>query len=102
MNRPKRRSLLVASVGIATVSYVLAACGKDQHPISGNLPAPDPTPSVTPVTGNLTAPPPMDAAPTPMDAAPTATAPPITGNQTAPPHTAMPPASPSAKPTPKK
>lgn len=81
----------MASVGIATVSYVLAACGKDQHPVSGNLPAPEPTPTQTtpPVTGNLPAPPPVDAAPT----APTAP-PPVTGNQTAPP--------PSAKPTPKK
>jgi hypothetical protein len=92
MDRPKRRSLLVASVGIATVSYVLAACGKDQHPVSGNLPAPEPTPSVTPVTGNLPAPPPMDAAPPP----------PVTGNQTAPPPTAAPSASASAKPASKK
>ena len=87
MDRPKRRSLLVASVGIATVSYALAACGKDQHPVSGNLPAPEPTPTQTtpPVTGNLPAPPPMDAAATPpMDAA------------------ATPSASASAKPAPKK
>jgi len=49
-------------VGIASVGYALAACGKDQHPVSGNLPAPEPTPSITPVTGNLPAPPPMEAA----------------------------------------
>jgi hypothetical protein len=85
MDRPKRRSLLVASVGIATVSYALAACGKDQHPVSGNLPAPEPTPSQSPVTGNLPAPPPMDAAPAPTTSA-----------------SATPSASASAKPTPKK
>lgn len=76
----------MASVGIATVSYVLAACGKDQHPVSGNLPAPEPTQTTPPVTGNLPAPPPMDAAP--MDATPTPSA--------------TPSAAPSAKPTPKK
>lgn len=63
MDRPKRRKLLVASVGVASISYVLAACGKDQHPVSGNLPAPEPTPTITPISGNLPAPEPVDAAP---------------------------------------
>lgn len=65
MDRPQRRKLLVASVGIASISYALAACGKT-HPISGNLPAPDPTPpTATPIVGNLPAPEPIDAAPPP-------------------------------------
>lgn len=64
MDRPRRRKLLVASVGVATVSYVLlTACGKENTPpVSGNLPAPPPTDPI-PVTGNLPAPPPVDAAP---------------------------------------
>jgi hypothetical protein len=79
MDRPKRRSLLVASVGIATVSYVLA-CGK-QQPVSGNLPAPEPTQSTPPVTGNLPAPPPMDAAATPTTTS-TAPTPPTSASAT--------------------
>jgi hypothetical protein len=30
MDRPKRRKLLVASIGVATVSYAMLACGKNQ------------------------------------------------------------------------
>ncbi|HVH45605.1 MAG TPA: hypothetical protein VM925_24795 [Labilithrix sp.] len=61
MDGPKRRKLLVASVGIASISYVLA-CSKSQQPVTGNLPAPPPT-ETTPISGNLPAPEPMDAAP---------------------------------------
>ncbi len=76
MDRPKRRKLLVASVGVASISYVVAACGKDQRPVSGNLPAPPPTPSVTPISGNLPAPEPIDAAPPPSPDSGPATPPP--------------------------
>ena len=57
----RRRKLLVASIGVATVSYVAIACR--ETPVSGNLPAPPPT-ETPPVTGNLPAPPPpTDAGP---------------------------------------
>lgn len=82
---PRRRKLLVATVGVATVSYAmaLAACGKENTPVSGNLPAPPPPDTATsPVSGNLVAPTPPDAA------APS----PVTGNLPAPP----PPVSPIA------
>ena len=39
MERPKRRSLLVAKVGVATITYVVLA-----SPIACNLPAPKPVP----------------------------------------------------------
>ena len=75
MDRPKRRKLLVASVGVASISYVVAACGKDQRPVSGNLPAPPPT-ETTPIAGNLPAPEPIDAGLLPQpDSGPTAPAP---------------------------
>lgn len=73
MDRPRRRKLLVASLGLASVSYVLA-CGKKDIPVSGNLPAPPPT-ETTPISGNLPAPPPPEAdaeADTDADAGPTA------------------------------
>jgi hypothetical protein len=44
-NAPKRftpRKLLVAAVGVATLSYV-AGCKEQQPPTSGNLPAPPPS-----------------------------------------------------------
>jgi hypothetical protein len=65
------RKILIASVGVATINYVAAACGgstttgdptKDAGtgevvvpPTSANLPAPPPT------SANLPAPPPIDA-----------------------------------------
>ncbi|HVJ92174.1 MAG TPA: hypothetical protein VM580_20380, partial [Labilithrix sp.] len=97
-----------ASVGVATVSYaVLTACGKDNVPTTGNLPAPPP-PTVSPVTGNLPAPPPpedaalpeaVDAAPeagTVMDASATVVPhrPPTSGNLPAPPPRDLPTARP--------
>jgi len=39
MERPKRRSLLVAKIGVATITYVVLA-----SPIACNLPAPEPAP----------------------------------------------------------
>ncbi len=39
MSRPKRRSLLVAKIGVATITYVVLA-----SPIACNLPAPEPVP----------------------------------------------------------
>ena len=62
MSRPsRRRKLLVASIGVATVSYVvLTAC--KETPISGNLPAPPPPTDNPPVVGNLPAPPPPEDA----------------------------------------
>ena len=39
MDRPKRRSLLVAKIGVATITYVVLA-----SPIACNLPAPEPSP----------------------------------------------------------
>lgn len=63
----RRRKILVASIGVATVSYVaLAGCNKET-PISGNLPSPPPT-QEPPVVGNLPAPPPPEDA-APADAA---------------------------------
>jgi hypothetical protein len=48
--RRPRRKLLIASIGVATVSYtLLTACEKAP---SGNLMAPQPPPSATPVVGN--------------------------------------------------
>ena len=52
----RRRKLLVASIGVATVSYVAIACR--ETPVSGNLPAPPPPTETPPVSGNLPAPPP--------------------------------------------
>jgi hypothetical protein len=78
--RPKRRMLLVASIGVATVSYAVAACEKQP---AGNLAPPQPPATQQPV-GNLAAPPDQ-----PMPSAePTATAStpisPTTGNLMAP------------------
>jgi len=68
-----RRKLLVATLGVATVSYViLANCGgqTDAPPTAANLPAPYPTaanlpspppPQPPPTAANLPAPPPFDA-----------------------------------------
>lgn len=75
MERLPRRKLLVASVGVAAVSYVAigASCN---GPTVANLPAPPPTstPSTTatvpPTAANLPAPPPTVAnlpAPPPID-----------------------------------
>jgi hypothetical protein len=65
MSRPgRRRKILVASIGVATVSYVvLTACR--ETPISGNLPAPPPPTDNPPVVGNLPAPPPPEDAAAP-------------------------------------
>ncbi|HVH45606.1 MAG TPA: hypothetical protein VM925_24800 [Labilithrix sp.] len=73
-DRPRRRKLLVASVGIASVSYVVGvAC--IENSTSGNLPAPPPSDGSTvdrgppPTSGNLPAPPPApDAATDASDA----------------------------------
>lgn len=64
--RPKAyapRKLLVAAVGVATISYVAAACGEldGGPPTSGNLMAPTEDRYVPPTSGNLPAPPPVDA-----------------------------------------
>jgi hypothetical protein len=69
MRPPSPRKLLVASIGVATVSYTLVAC--EPPPISGNLPAPPPPPPppTVPIVGNLPAPPPPpDAGAPPPDA----------------------------------
>ena len=69
----KPRKLLVAAVGVATVTYVAGlACGDTKMgPTSGNMPAPTtspPTPTppfppgVPPTSANLPAPPPPDDA----------------------------------------
>ena len=58
--------LLVASVGVATVSYALAACEKQP---AGNLAPPQPPVTADPVSGNLAPPP---AKPDLPDAAPPA------------------------------
>jgi hypothetical protein len=56
-----RRKLLVATLGLGTISYVLAC----DPPTSGNLPAPPETDDKNPppTSGNLPSPPPRDAAP---------------------------------------
>ncbi len=61
--RPRRRKLLVASVGVAAVSYVVGtACNVGGEMTSGNLVSPPPTPTEQPpIGGNLPAPPPPDA-----------------------------------------
>jgi hypothetical protein len=79
--KQQRRKLLVASVGVAAVSYVVGvACGEttsgnlvappaedarvDQGVTSGNLPAPPPVDAASDqgvTSGNLPAPPPFDA-----------------------------------------
>lgn len=80
--RSAPRKLLVAALGVATVNYVVA-CGKGVT--SGNLPAPQPEPSVTPVVGNLPAPPPPDAAAPPPTTPPQPSSiPPTSGNLPAP------------------
>jgi hypothetical protein len=58
MDRPKRRKLLVASIGVATVSYAMLACGKNQsqNQPPGNLAIAYPPPDAAPI------------APTPADA----------------------------------
>ena len=60
-DRPKRRALLIASIGVATVSYV-AAC---EHPAAGNLAPPQPAMDAgpSPVSGNLAPPMGTDVAP---------------------------------------
>lgn len=74
MKRRPGRKLLVASAGVAAVSYVVA-CHNEPPQTTGNLMAPDPTaePSASPpssappdIVGNLVAPPPFERA----DAAP--------------------------------
>lgn len=62
-----RRKLLVASVGVAAVTYVVIACGGategTENPVSGNLPAPpaEDASQRPPTSGNLPAPPPVEA-----------------------------------------
>lgn len=81
---PRRgRKLLVAAIGVATVTYAVAC---DKTPLTGNLPAPPPpSATATPVAGNLV------AVPTPEDAGATTppgasqAPPPMTGNLPAPP-----------------
>jgi hypothetical protein len=72
MDRPRRRKLLVASVGVAAVSYAVGvACG-DSNVTSGNLPAPAPRDAANEqivTSGNLPAPPPPDAGQQDADAA---------------------------------
>lgn len=77
---PQRRKLLVATVGLAAVSYIAIgeACGgktdgdlssggttstgsSGKSPVSGNLVAPTNTPTNPPTSGNLPAPPPIEA-----------------------------------------
>lgn len=58
MSRKPGRKLLVASVGVATVSYVLA-CTDQHRQRTGNLVAPEP--SEEPQVGNLVPPPEPDA-----------------------------------------
>lgn len=68
IDRPRRRKLLVASVGIASVSYVVGVACLDSTSTSGNLPAPPPTDGATQdaredvgvISGNLPAPPPPE------------------------------------------
>jgi len=79
--RAAPRKLLVAALGVATVNYVVA-CGKGYT--SGNLPAPQPEPSVTPVVGNLPSPPPPDAAAPPPTQPQPSSIPPTSGNLPAP------------------
>jgi hypothetical protein len=59
MERPKRRSLLVAKIGVATITYVVLA-----SPIACNLPNPEPVP------GPGDADPSTDAAPSKADPKP--------------------------------
>jgi hypothetical protein len=80
--RPQRRKLLVATVGLAAVSYIAVAeaCGgktdgdpsssggnssssgsTGKNPVSGNLVAPTNTPTNPPISGNLPSPPPIEA-----------------------------------------
>jgi hypothetical protein len=58
-----RRKLLSASLGVATVTYVLAtaSCHKEA-PATGNLVAPPPTETEPPLVGNLPAPPEVEDA----------------------------------------
>ena len=59
------RKLLVAAVGVATVSYV-AACGKENTDKKGT----SPSATIQPFSGNLMPPPPIDAGvvPEPVEA----------------------------------
>ncbi|MBI5517664.1 MAG: hypothetical protein HY909_28090 [Deltaproteobacteria bacterium] len=78
MENTKRRKLLVASLGVATLSYVMVEAGcRPNPPVSGTLPAP---PETTPISGNLPAPPPPDVV---QQRPPEPT--PISGNLPAPP-----------------
>ncbi len=70
VRRPKGRKLLVATAGLATLTYV--AC-KHEAP-TGNLPAPMPEPTEMPV-GNLPAPMPDPTATATPSAEPTAAPP---------------------------
>ncbi|MCA9586259.1 MAG: hypothetical protein KC657_12960 [Myxococcales bacterium] len=64
-----RRKLLSASLGVASVTYVLAtaSCHKEA-PATGNLVAPPPTETEPPLVGNLPAPPEVEDAGQPDDA----------------------------------
>lgn len=65
--RLHRRKLLVASIGIASVSYVVGTACLSDGVTSGNLPGPPPgdgsaaDTGIPPTSGNLPAPPPPDA-----------------------------------------
>lgn len=80
------RKLLVASVGVATINYVAAACGiVETGTTSGNLPAPVPSDAsrsdAIPVTsGNLPSPAPYDAATDVLQDAREDAIPPTSGN----------------------
>jgi hypothetical protein len=99
---PRRRKLLVATVGVATVSYVLTNAACKGSTTSGNLVAPPP-PDVTdagepdrpPISGNLPAPPDVAVDTTvPGDTSDAAEVtpdrPPISGNLPAPPPSDVP------------
>ena len=72
MDRPRRRKLLAATVGVAAVSYVVGMACEDNS-TSGNLPAQPPRDAANEqavISGNLPAPPPpKDAADDATDAA---------------------------------
>lgn len=65
MDRPRRRKLLAASLGVAAVSYVVGVACDGMNVTSGNLPGPPPSDArddqQNVISGNLPAPPPPDA-----------------------------------------